>query len=695
MEKINITETNEFSIYSQNGEDGIINYIFKHIGLKHKIHVEIGVNLKNKKYECNTLNLLNRSRVFWIDMNNILDIPKNCTFVNKKVTSDNIKQIFSQNKIPKNFDLLSIDIDGNDYHIRESLNEYKPRVCIMEYNGTFDPNTDYIMPENNNYKWLGEKDKTFGASLKSLTEQADRLGYDLVYCESSGFNAFFVRKDINCFEVKKPEEVWKRVVWDREIRTKFISFYTEDYIEESELLKSSLKKYGIDSSNVEHRERKGSWEVNTQMKAEFILEKLKVSDCVVWMDADSYLLQKPSFFEGIITDVGFFFLPAELSKDFILPKHSILKDVDKYLQSGTMYFKNNERVIKLLETWIEINKKDSRQWDQWTLQMALENSDVSITQLPAEYIAADFIDEIFSITSPVIKHTNSSSRVRNVIRTKIKTYEDLKGRTFDGPDIPKWIFRFGNDPLENLHHEVVKMYHIQLENNPEYELFYFDTTDKLRFIKDLNNPIIDETYNRLIPPAFKSDFLKYVLLYSYGGVYMDFTMETLIPLKDIFKGYKQILVKDSPTPDGLCVGFITSKKGGELVKEAMMKCINNVSNNLYGENALDVTGPFMFSRIYKKLNGINTIPLGEVSNELYFYNMADSLNIYDGGVNDVPIIQLRMENHHKMLYNYEHFDTSPFNLHYSNLYRERKIYENEETHSNTFLRRINHKNFNI
>jgi hypothetical protein len=78
-----------------------------------------------------------------------------------------------------------------------------------------------------------------------------------------------------------------------------------------------------------------------------------------------------------------------------------------------MYFKNNDRVIKLLETWIELNKKDSQQWDQWTLQVALQNSDVTITHLPPEYI---WITGMDSIARPVIEHTQASRRFKSKIR---------------------------------------------------------------------------------------------------------------------------------------------------------------------------------------------------------------------------------------------------------------------------------------
>jgi hypothetical protein len=687
---------------------------------------------------------------------------------------------------------------------------------------------------------------------------------------------------------------------------KFISFYTEDYIEDANLLKKSLEDNNIDSSNLEYRESIGSWEANTQIKAEFILEKLRENDAVVWTDADSRILQNPSFFDSITTDVGLFFLPIELSDGFVPPEYSILKNVDRYLQSGTMYFKNNPRVIKLLESWIELNKKDSKQWDQWTLQVALQNSDVTVTQLPAEYVWTWFIAKHYPNREAVIKHTQASERnknkkttfvttfshkgyethgkhwidsfikntynvhavifvdfdlkisdkrikvlnfnecipthkdwinsyislnkdkqqekdgikfsykafammyalkhlseyvvwldsdcvfkdntyynfAENILDNKfiavqvdkvdvneiwksenhaesgivvfdtehpdknkflgefeklyepynlaqmklpydgfaimrsckeldfvdlfpsgytikslnpdntfihpevkqrfthhigagvrpIKTYKDLKGRVWNEPGIPKWIFRFGNDPLEQLNSDVYKMYQRQLENNPEYELFYFSEEDKLQFLKDVNDPRVEKAYNKVIPPAYKSDFLKFVLLYHYGGVYMDFTMEPLIKLKDIFKGYKRILVKDAPAPDGLCVGFITSEKGDELIRLAMEECIYNITYELYRENMLDITGPYMFGRIYKNIKKVNTIPVGKVSNDLYFYNMADGLHIYDGGVDDVPVVKLRMDNHHKLLYNCRHYEDIPTNLHYCNLYDKRKVF---------------------
>lgn len=194
---------------------------------------------------------------------------------------------------------------------------------------------------------------------------------------------------------------------------KIISFYTGHYAWDAEQLQKSLIKSGVKEYSIDRLECNGVWETNTQMKAPYILQKLKDSDSVVWTDADSRVIHYPEFFDTITTDVGMFFLKS----DWVLPEHSILKNVEYYLQSGTMYFKNNERVIKLIERWIELNAEDPRQWDQWTLQKALLESDVTVTQLPPEYIFIEGSSSaVYENISPIILHTQASRRFKNKLR---------------------------------------------------------------------------------------------------------------------------------------------------------------------------------------------------------------------------------------------------------------------------------------
>jgi hypothetical protein len=200
----------EKKIFSQNGEDGIIEHIFNTIGVTNKIAVEFGVSAGGSGLQTNTRLLAEKGwATIWFDGEESSNLPPNCKFSVKFLTPDNIVETFKENGVPLEFDLLSIDVDGNDYHLREALCDFKPRVCIMEYNGYFTGTSEYIMPLNNEYRWKGQRN--FGASLKSYQQQADRLGYDLVYCDSRGINAFFVRKDVNKFTPKSSENAFVKI----------------------------------------------------------------------------------------------------------------------------------------------------------------------------------------------------------------------------------------------------------------------------------------------------------------------------------------------------------------------------------------------------------------------------------------------------------------------------------------------------
>ncbi len=199
----------ERRVTSQFGEDGIIEYLINTVGVTNKIAVEIGTGPSR---ENNTHNLLDKGwRVFWFDLvqNNVQHEQLVSTVAT--VTSTNVVELFDQQKIPADFDLLSIDIDGNDYHVRQALAAYKPRIIVMEYNGAYDKDTEYIMPLDDSYRWQG--DVRFNASLKSLQLLNDSLGYDLVYCTSQGVNAFFLRKDINPIGPKTCDEVYRKLFW--------------------------------------------------------------------------------------------------------------------------------------------------------------------------------------------------------------------------------------------------------------------------------------------------------------------------------------------------------------------------------------------------------------------------------------------------------------------------------------------------
>jgi len=197
----------EFQIFSQSGQDGIINEIFRRIGASHRVFVEFGVGAGGGMQN-NTTNLLSQGwSGMWIEGNPhyfetirkdlafLIDRNK-LTVVQNLVIKSNINTILRDQKIPKDLDLLSIDIDGNDiYVLEEILGQYSPRVIAIEYNAYFPGNLNWKVDYSDSRVW-DERGIEFGASLAAFCELAARTEYQLVACDLTGSDAFFVRKDL-------------------------------------------------------------------------------------------------------------------------------------------------------------------------------------------------------------------------------------------------------------------------------------------------------------------------------------------------------------------------------------------------------------------------------------------------------------------------------------------------------------------
>jgi len=198
------------SVYTQNGEDGIIEEIFKRIGFTNKFFVEFGVHgVKNNS----TFLLINDWKGLWIGGSDegakfisekfkFLIDQRKLTHTQSWITRNNIEQIFLKNNVPVNFDFLSIDLDGNDYWIWEAIENYSPRIVCIEYNATFPPGVSWVMAYNENHVW--DQTSYFGASLKAIENLGKKKGYELVCCDFAGCNAFFIRNDQNLELFERP-----------------------------------------------------------------------------------------------------------------------------------------------------------------------------------------------------------------------------------------------------------------------------------------------------------------------------------------------------------------------------------------------------------------------------------------------------------------------------------------------------------
>jgi hypothetical protein len=193
----------ERQIFSQAGEDGIIGAIFSRIGTSNRYFVEFGVG---RGVENNTASLLIEDwRGYWIEANSdwVRDAEKSFKTLlagdrlrvrHAFVTAENVESLFEQGGVPPEFDLLSVDIDGNDFWVWEAIGNYRPRVVVIEYNAAFGPAVRWAVRYDPAAVWDGTTQQ--GASLKSLELLGERKGYCLVACSFSGVNAFFVRKDL-------------------------------------------------------------------------------------------------------------------------------------------------------------------------------------------------------------------------------------------------------------------------------------------------------------------------------------------------------------------------------------------------------------------------------------------------------------------------------------------------------------------
>ncbi len=195
----------EFKISSQNGEDGILLYIFSKIGIKNKTFVEFGVG---DGRECNTANLIRNfewnglmiegDKKFYHEAKKFYKPFPEVRVVNKFVTRDNINYILKKNGIKGEIDLLSVDIDGIDYHVWKAIDEISPRVVVIEYNAHLGTEKSLAVSYDENFERFSKHPSGlyYGASLKALTKLANLRGYILVGCDSAGINAFFVKKQL-------------------------------------------------------------------------------------------------------------------------------------------------------------------------------------------------------------------------------------------------------------------------------------------------------------------------------------------------------------------------------------------------------------------------------------------------------------------------------------------------------------------
>jgi len=199
----------EFKVFSQNGEDGLLLYIFSQIGITNKTFVEFGVETGR---ECNAANLVinygwngllmdgSSKNVasgikYFQSIDRFGNVPKFCECF---ITVDNINDTIKENGIVGEIDLLSVDIDGNDYWVWEAIDVVSPRVVVAEYNASFGPDRAITVEYDPAFTRFSKHKSGWyhGVSISALEKLARSKGYKLVCADSNGCNVFFVREDV-------------------------------------------------------------------------------------------------------------------------------------------------------------------------------------------------------------------------------------------------------------------------------------------------------------------------------------------------------------------------------------------------------------------------------------------------------------------------------------------------------------------
>lgn len=203
--KIDSLKDVEFSVFSQFGDDGIIQWLIQNLDIPNKTFIEFGVGDYS---ESNTRFLMMNDNWSGFVMdgckNNMLklkaeyyywkhDLNSKAIFINKNI----INELIASQNFHKDVGLLHIDLDGNDYYIWDAINIIEPIIVIIEYNSIFgvDRAISTIYDDNFVRSKAHYSNLLFGSSIKSLYQLSISKGYSFIGCNNAGNNAYFVRND--------------------------------------------------------------------------------------------------------------------------------------------------------------------------------------------------------------------------------------------------------------------------------------------------------------------------------------------------------------------------------------------------------------------------------------------------------------------------------------------------------------------
>jgi hypothetical protein len=196
----------EFKVFSQWGEDGIIQFLISNLEIAERTFIEFGVE-DFVESNCRYLLMKDNWRGFVIDGSPVHIERLRASYFYWQhrldarasfITRENVGQLLAESGFGHELGILSIDLDGVDYHVLEALSAWRPSILVVEYNAIFGFGRPVSIPYEASFRRTRKhhSNQYWGASLTAFCHLAQQRGYALVGTNSVGSNAFFVRRDL-------------------------------------------------------------------------------------------------------------------------------------------------------------------------------------------------------------------------------------------------------------------------------------------------------------------------------------------------------------------------------------------------------------------------------------------------------------------------------------------------------------------
>ena len=213
-------------VHSQSGEDGILEKIFESLGIKNGWYCEFGAGDGN--WICNTRKLREegwKGVLIEGDNESFLNLKGNygshpdVSIIESYIScepGESLDDLLATTEIPKDFDFLSIDVDGNDLWIWKSLKIYEPKVIAVEYNPHYNPVDSLTIEYDANHRF--NSDNYYGATAGAFNKLAEEKGYKLIG-STGGLNLFYCKKELSDqFKELDINEVYQGSGWPQSDR---------------------------------------------------------------------------------------------------------------------------------------------------------------------------------------------------------------------------------------------------------------------------------------------------------------------------------------------------------------------------------------------------------------------------------------------------------------------------------------------